>query len=125
MKDKKRSYILPAAALLVVSLSACAAADTPPSGQAASDASQSGTEEAVKDNAENIDKDDTSVTVEDASEDSDIADRIQGTIQKTHEEFKADNGTVILRNDVQMPVVSIEGAEDIAEKINADISAYY
>lgn len=115
MKKMKRSFILPAAALLVVSLSACAAAD----------ASQSGTDGDVGDTTGKTDKNDTSVTEEDASETSNNANSIQVTIQKTHEEFKADDGTILLTNDTEMPVVTIQGAEDIAAKINKDIEEYY
>lgn len=125
MKKMRRSFILPAAALLAVSLSACAAADTPSSGQTAPDASQTGTGEDVKDTAERTDGTDTSVTDRDTSESSGSADRIHVTIQKTHEEFKADDGTILLTNDTEMPVVTIQGAEDIAAKINQDIEAYY
>ena len=125
MKKQNRLSILPAAALLTISLSACAAADTSPSGQAASDAFQSGTDEAVKDTAENTDRNDTSVTGKDASDASNVADRIQVTIQKTHEEFKADDGTILLTTDTEMPVVTIEGEEDIAAKINQNIEEYY
>ena len=125
MKKMKRSFILPAAALLAVSLSACAAADTPPSGTATPDASQSGTDENVKDTAEKTDENDTNVTDENISETSNSADRIQVTIQKTHEEFKADDGTILLTNDTEMPVVIIQGAEDIAARINQDIEEYY
>ena len=125
MKKMKRSFILPATALLAMSLSACAAADTPPSGQTASDASQPGTSEDVKDTAEGTDETDTSVTDGDTSESSSSADRIHVTIQKSHEEFKADDGTILLTNDTEMPVVTIQGAEDIAAKINKDIEAYY
>ena len=125
MKKQNRLSILPVAALLTISLSACAAADTSPSGQAASDAFQSGTDEAVKDTAENTDRNDTSVTGKDASDASNVADRIQVTIQKTHEEFKADDGTILLTTDTEMPVVTIEGEEDIAAKINQNIEEYY
>ena len=125
MKKMKRSFILPAAALLAFSLSACAAADTSPSGQTASDASLTGTDETVKDTAETTDKNDTSVTGGNTSQASNNTDRIQVTIQKTHEEFKADDGTILLTNDTEMPVVSIQGAEDIAAKINKDIEEYY
>ncbi|MDE6212242.1 MAG: DUF3298 and DUF4163 domain-containing protein [Lachnospiraceae bacterium] len=125
MKKKNRLPILPAAALLVVFLSACAAADTPPSGTATPDASQSGTDENVKDTAEKTDENDTNVTDENISGTSNSADRIQVTIQKTHEEFKADDGTILLTNDTEMPVVTIQGAEDIAARINQDIEEYY
>ena len=125
MKKEKKSFILPAAALLAVSLSACATADTSPSGQNASDAPQPGTGEDVKDTADKSDKNDTNVTDENTSETSSSSDRIQVTIQKNHEEFKADDGTILLTNDTEMPVVTIQGAEDIAAKINKDIETYY
>lgn len=47
------------------------------------------------------------------------------TFEKNVDEIKADDGTVICTNSVQMPVVHIEGAADIAEKINADLEEYY
>ena len=125
MKKMRRSFILPAAALLAVSLSACAAANTSPSGQPASDASQTGMVEDEKDTAERTDETDTSVTEENTSKPLDSADRIQVAIQKNHEEFKADDGTILLTNDTEMPVVTIRGAEDIAAKINKDIEEYY
>lgn len=125
MKNKQRSFILPAAALLAFSLSACASTDTLPSEQFAPDTTQSGTDEAVKDTTEKTDKNDTSSKDENESEASTTADRIQVTIQKSHEEFKADNGTILLTNDTEMPVVTIQGAEDIAARINQDIEEYY
>lgn len=128
MKKSQRPFILSATALLMFSLSACAAADTTPSGQALPDASQSGTSEDVNDITDKIDKNDTTVTTvtdQNASEASNSTDRIHVTIQKTHEEFKADDGTVLLTNDTEMPVVTIRDAEDIAAKINKDIEDYY
>ena len=125
MKKMKRSFILPAAALLTFSLSACTSADTSPSGQTAPEASQSDTDEAVQDTAEKTGENDTSVADENGPDALNNADRIQVTIQKTHEEFKADDGTILLTNDTEMPVVTIQGAEDIAAKINQDIEAYY
>ena len=120
-----RSFILPAAALLAVSLSACTTTDVPPSGQTSPDTSQSDTDQNVEDTAENTSKNDTSVTSEDTSETSTGADRIQVTIQKNHEEFKADDGKILITNDKDMPVVTIRGAEDFAAKINKDFEEYY
>lgn len=122
MKKMKRSYILPVAALLAVCLSACAAADVPPSGQETPGTSQTDTEQNTKDTAEKTEENDINVTNENSSE---ASDRIQVTIQKTHEEFKADDGTILLTNDTEMPVVTIQGAEDIAARINKDIEEYY
>ena len=125
MKKMRRSFILPAAALLAVSLSACAAADTPPSGQTAPEASRIDAGEDVKDTAERTDETDTSVTDENMSDASDNADRIQVTIQKNHQEYKADDGTLLLIDDTEMPVVTIQGGEEIAAKINQNIEEYY
>ncbi|MDE6405044.1 MAG: DUF3298 and DUF4163 domain-containing protein, partial [Lachnospiraceae bacterium] len=47
------------------------------------------------------------------------------TFEKSLDEVKGDDGTVIFTSSAKMPVVSIDGAADIAEKINADITAYY
>lgn len=47
------------------------------------------------------------------------------TFKETRNETKGDDGKVIFTSSAQMPVVSIEGAEDIAGKINADIAAYF
>ena len=125
MKKLKRYYILPAAALLTVSLGACAAADIPPSEQETQATSQTGTEQNTKDTAEKADENDTSVTGENESDASSNADRIQVTIQKNRQEYKADDGTLLLIDDIEMPVVTIQGGEEIAAKINQDIEEYY
>lgn len=122
MKKMKRFYILPIAALFAVSLSACAAADVPPSEQETPGTSQTDTEQNTKETEERTETNDTNVINDNSSE---ATDRIQVTIQKTHEEFKADDGTILLTNDTEMPVVTIQGAEDIAAKINKDIDEYY
>lgn len=129
MKRLQQFFILPAAALLAFSLSACAAADISSSGsEGAGDLS--GTENAVRDTAGEAGENDTddvndTGVINDIPADADSADRIQVTIKKTHEEFKADDGTLLLTSDTEMPVVSIEGAEDIADKINRDMETYY
>lgn len=72
-------------------------------------------------------KSDTNVTsdIPDTEEQKDPVNPVSVTFEESHDEIKADDGTVIYTDSVQMPVVSIEGAADIAEKINADIAAYY
>lgn len=129
------------AALLAVTTCACGAKDSS-SGQTAETGESAGIEaETAEDAADDPnapEKSDTNVTSEDsdANSDTDVTNnpseatenassKITVTFQENLDEIKADDGTVILTSSAQMPVVSIEGAEDIAEKINADISAYY
>lgn len=118
------------AALLAVTTCACGAKDSS-SGQTAETGEsaeiEAETAEDATDNANAPEESDTSVTSENSDEEDtgNTKNPVTVTFQETHDEIKADDGTVILRNDVQMPVVSIEGAEDIAEKINADIASYY
>ncbi len=47
------------------------------------------------------------------------------TYEETSSEASADDGTVLLTWSCQKPVVSIEGNEQAAAKINADLDAYY
>lgn len=68
---------------------------------------------------------DTNVINNASVEDTQAVPNVTVTFEKILDETKADDGTVIHVNSVQLPVVSIEGAEDIAEKINRDIAAYY
>lgn len=83
------------------------------------DASQTG------DAAENTGKNsDTNVT-SDVSDAEQQENPVSVTFEKSIDEVKSDDGTVIFTNSVQMPVVQIKGAEDIAEKINADLEEYY
>ena len=56
---------------------------------------------------------------------SDADNPVTVIFEETRDETKADDGKVIFTSSTQMPVVSIEGAADIAEKINADIAEYY
>ena len=86
------------------------------------DASQAG------DTAENTaDDSDTDVISDnsDSGQQGDEDNPVSVTFEKSIDEIKSDDGTVICTNSVQMPVVSIKGAEDIAEKINADLEEYY
>ncbi len=131
------------AALLAVSVCACGteesasdteenAADTEENAgieeNAVDTEGNAGTEENVADMAEPEEKADTNV-ISDQAEETEAGETNQNpitvTFQESHDEFKADDGTVILISDVRMPVVNIDGAADIAEKINADIAAYY
>lgn len=86
------------------------------------DASQTG--DAAENTAENSDTDVTS-DVSDAEQQGNPENPVSVTFEKSIDEVKSDDGTVICTNSVQMPVVSIKGAEDIAEKINADLEEYY
>ncbi len=86
------------------------------------DASQAG------DTAENTaDDSDTDVIsdISDSGQQGDEDNPVSVTFEKSIDEIKSDDGTVICTNSVQMPVVSIKDAEDIAEKINADLEEYY
>lgn len=86
------------------------------------DASQAG------DTAENTaDDSDTDVIsdISDSGQQGAEDNPVSVTFEKSIDEIKSDDGTVICTNSVQMPVVSIKGAEDIAEKINADLEEYY
>lgn len=150
MKRKKKSLTLQTstallAALLAVSLSACGTKSTPDTnaGQETSDGANAETSdqaqteptendtdsvqsESPANNAENGAGDsDTSVTNELLGPDTQASSKVTVTFQNTLDETKADDGTVIHTNSVQMPVVSIEDAADIAEKINTDIETYY
>ena len=129
----QKSALLLTAALLALSTGACGAEGNP-SGQEADTGESAGAQSESKEpqNAASA----ASENGSDANSDTDVTNNPSGaaenasskitvTFQETLDEIKADDGTVILTNSVQMPVVSIEGAEDIAEKINADISAYY
>lgn len=86
------------------------------------DASQTG--DAAENTGENSDTDVTS-DVSDAEQQGNPENPVSVTFEKSIDEVKSDDGTVICTNSVQMPVVSIKGAEDIAEKINADLEEYY
>lgn len=122
------------AALLAVSTCACgtekSASDTEENA-AGTEENDAGTEENVADTAEPAEKDDTHVIsdISDQAEKTEAGETnknpITVTFQESRDECKADDGTVILISDVQVPVVNIDGAADIAEKINADIAAYY
>ena len=133
----QRSAVLLTAILLAVSAGACGAEDT--HSETAADAGESaGTQSESKDSQNAASAEDGTDGENESDANSDIyvtnnpsgaeentSSKITVTFQETLDEIKADDGTVMLRNDVQIPVVSIEGAEDIAEKINADITAYY
>lgn len=130
----QKSAVLLTAVLLAISAGACGTEATP-SGQETDTGEAVGTQ-SKSEEAQNTTSTGNSTDTEngsDANSDTTVTNstsetaskKITVTFQETLDEIKADDGTVILTNSVQMPVVSIEGAEDIAEKINADISAYY
>lgn len=148
---KKRKSLAPKtsaallAALLAVSLSACGTGSTPDtnvrqetsdganaetSDQAQTEPTENDTDsvqsESPADNAENgASNSDNGVTNELSGPDTKAPSKVTVTFRKTLDETKADDGTVIHTSSVQMPVVSIEDATDIADKINADIAAYF
>lgn len=138
---KKSLPVLLAASLLALSAGACGTENAAPSeqeqldissidGEAAADTEDSSSKNEIADSPENQDVEespqdsDTNVTSNHTDE-SGIPSRVSVTADETHNEIKADDGTVLLTSDVSMPVVSIEGAEDAAAKINADIADYY
>lgn len=138
---KKSLPVLLAASLLALSAGACGTDSAAPSDPERLDITQidgetaADTEENVSDsentdnlknqeNEESQEESDTNVTSNHTDE-SGIPSRVSVTADETHNEIKADDGTVLLTSDVSMPVVSIEGAEDTAAKINADIADYY
>lgn len=133
---KKTLSVLFTAAFLALAASACGADDTPPSGQETPEApavdenAPSGSE-STEENASAEEETDTGVIEEDAAKAEESAapgttsDTISVTFRESLDELKGDDGTVILTSSTQMPVVSIEGAADIAEKINADLEEYY
>lgn len=148
MNKKENSFSLKIsaallAALLAASISACGAEDNTDTnaGQEIADGSNAeGSDTAQTESAESNDNNTAAENAADAADDSnsDIsvtnntpeadkqsASKVTVTFEKTIDETKADDGTVIHVNSVQMPIVSIEGATDIADKINADIAAYY
>lgn len=137
MKKKSLSVLL-AASLLALSANACGSDSTPPSEQETPDTSA--TSEKEPDNIEEAspgekdtedtespEKSDTDVTNDSAAESGKDAasSPVSVTFQENSDEIKADDGTLLLENSTSMPVVSIEGADDIAAKINADIEKHY
>lgn len=140
---KKKSFIvLLAASVLALSASACGADNQNPSGQeqpevfpidegAESGAQETDSEENETENSEsteaadNSDTDVTNDTLNESAGDHADASSVSVTFEENTDEYKAEDGTVIFTNSVQKPVVHIEGAEDIAEKINADLTEYY
>lgn len=139
MKKKQLAVVL-TATLIAMCTGACGTQDPAPSGQETADTapstpdSEAGTEEETADqsggtaaDAEETEEPDTSVTDVETGESGETAavSHVSVTFQESSDEVKADDGTLVLTRDTSMPVVSIEGAPDVAEKINADIEAYY
>lgn len=150
MNRKKKSVTLKTstallAALLAVSLNACGTEDNADAntGQKISDSANAETsdkaqpeptendtdttqsEDDANDAVNGADNTDTNVTNNISGEDAQAVPNVTVTFEKTIDEIKSDDGTVICTNSVQMPVVNIKGAEEIAEKINADLKTYY
>ncbi len=130
----QKSAALLTAALLALSAGACGTGNNSDgaAGQEISDSADTGesagTEADTKEpqdpstgSGETPGESDTSVT----SDISDTERSVTVTFEENRNETKADDGKVIFTSSTQMPVVSIDGAPDIAEKINADIAEYY
>lgn len=132
---KKRSVTILSAVLLAAGIAACGADDGTgtDAGQEISDGADAG--ESVGTETGTGEPQDTAADSEEMSEAesdtdviSDVSDTknpVSVTFEETRSETKADDGKVIFTSSAQMPVVSIDGAADIAEKINADITKYY
>lgn len=138
MMRQKSLPVLLTAVLLAAGVSACGKDNTSDTdtGLEISPTEDAGTDAGKPQNtsqSEDTD-DDTESTKPDTDVTSDLSDTkepqasenpVTVTFEKTIDEVKGDDGTVIFTNSVQMPVVQIDGAEDIAEKINADLREYY
>lgn len=137
MKKKSLSVLL-AASLLALSASACGTDNTTPSEQETPDGAPADNEETADTDetadteipVETAEEGDSDVTTDDAaqSEETEITatpSPVSVTFVETNDEIKADDGTLLLENSTSMPVVTIEGADDIAAKINADIETHY
>lgn len=138
---RKQFFLLLAASLVALSAGACGTDSTTPSGQETPDTSladnkadtdaenadENPNDTENTESAENAEESDTTVINDGTgkSDESAAASPVSVTFQKTHDEIKADDGTLILTLDMSMPVVAIESAEEIAAKINTDIEAYY
>lgn len=137
MKRKHLSLIL-AASLFALTANACGAGQKTPSSQEGQETptapaadSEIGTDEPPTDSEAGADE--TTSENETAKSDKDViidgaaavSSPISVTFENTRNEVKADDGTVIFTGSAQMPVVSIEGAEDVAGKINSDIASYF
>ncbi len=137
---KRYVSILLAAALSAVSLSACGTENSSDTdarleiSDIEDDEAESGSPQDAPQTAEDTsgaentgEPSDTDVTSgrPSAKEQKNSESPISVTFEETSDEVKGDDGTVIFTSGTQRPVVGIKGAEDIAEKINADIAAYY
>lgn len=138
---KKSLIVLFAASVFALSANACGTDKQAPSeqgqleispidGGAADGAEGAGSEGVAAGNSESAESagsSDTDVTndVPDESTEDQAAFPVSVTFEENTDEIKADDGTVIFTNSVQRPVVHIEGADEIAEKINADLETYY
>lgn len=139
---KKSLIVLFAASVFALSANACGTDKQAPSGQeqpevspidkgtadGAEGAGSKGDTAGNSENAESADGSDTNVTndvSDESAKDNSAASPVSVTFEENTDEIKADDGTVIFTNSVQRPVVHIEGADEIAEKINADLETYY
>lgn len=140
---KKKSFIiLFAASALALSVNACGTDKQAPSGQeqpevfpidkGTADGTEGtgseGEESGNSESAESADSSDTDVAndaPDESAKDNAAASPVSVTFEESTDEIKAEDGTVIFTNSVQRPVVHIEGADEIAEKINADLETYY
>lgn len=138
MKRKHATILL--AAMLALSTGACGTKNAPNAGpdisndadtrESAETETETGNQQNAAQTGDDTDvgnKSDTDVIsdVSDISEQDSTGNPVTVTFEETRNETKADDGKVIFTSTAQIPVVSIDGAADIAEKINADIAAYY
>lgn len=134
MKRKQVTILL--TALLAFSVGACGTENNPDAGSEIAEGTDTGAETDTGESQNTAqpgedagaeDSSDTNVTSEssDAPEQDNAGNPVTVTFEQARDEVKADDGKVIFTSSAQMPVVSIDGAEDIAEKINADIAEYY
>ncbi|MDE5718401.1 MAG: DUF3298 and DUF4163 domain-containing protein [Lachnospiraceae bacterium] len=135
-KVKKKSLTVLLTALLVVGAGACGtenSSDTD-AGLEITDISDTGDTETAEPSDTDTENTDNAGETSDTDVTSDIPDAgtqktpenpVTVTFRETLDETKADDGKVIFTSSAQIPVVSIDGAADIAEKINADLAAYY
>lgn len=131
---KKKSFIiLLTASALALSANACGSDNIAPSEQESPDRVPADSEDTADTektdgpemSIEITDEGDTVVINDNPKESNDASSPVSVTFEETRDEIKADDGTLLLENSSSMPVVTIEGADEIAAKINADIETHY
>lgn len=133
MMQKLKSNLLPITALLLsLGLSACGADSAAPKAESgtaapaeqAADSTEAPAEpETEPVPAEDEAKNDTDVTNENAGVEA--QNPVSVTFQKSSRDVKDEDGTALMQIETEMPIVTIQGAEDAAAKINADIKTRF